>query len=208
MQITPLFSTPLVRASLGAQSPLIARLRETILAHEAATPQGVQHSNDGGWQSTDNFLDWAGDAGAALIEGLTQMVNQVTLVVDNGQLRKVAPAWTHTAWANVNRKGNGNHAHFHPGAYWSAVTYVDDGGIAGKADLGGCIEFTDPRGPLPMMYAPTVKVNAQGYLSAGLAERIYPETGAIIIFPSWLLHSVAPYSGDGIRISVAVNFSV
>jgi len=208
MEITPLFPTPLVKASLGPNSALIARLREIILAREAATPDGVAHSNSGGWQSHDDFLSWTGDAGQALIDGLTQMINQVTLVVTDGELRKAAPHWKTTAWANINRRGNANMPHFHPGAYWSAVTYVDDGGIGGKPDLGGGIEFSDPRGPMPMMYAPTIKVNAKGFLSAGLGEQFWPETGSILIFPSWLLHSVTPYTGDGIRISVAVNFSL
>ena len=57
-------------------------------------------------------------------------------------------------WANVNRSGHGNEFHSHPGAFWSAVYYVDDGGIDADPSLGGELEFMDPRGPLPAMNAP------------------------------------------------------
>ena len=40
-------------------------------------------------------------------------------------------------WANINRKGEGNAFHSHPGAFWSGVYYVDDGGIVADPSLGG-----------------------------------------------------------------------
>jgi hypothetical protein len=29
----------------------------------------------------------------------------------------------------------------------------------------------------------------------------------LILFPSWLTHSVAPWHGEGLRISIAINLS-
>ncbi|MFV3129784.1 TIGR02466 family protein [Niveispirillum sp. KHB5.9] len=208
MQITSLFPTPLIRASLGAQSPLIAALRDAILSREAEMPDGTRHSNDGGWQSGHDLPAWTGVAGESLIEGLTRMLDQATTLVLDDRLDKRRPDWRVNAWANVNRHGHGNLPHCHPSAAWSGCIYVDDGGIGGRPGLGGCIEFSDPRGPLPLMYAPSVKVDAPGFLSAGLGERVWPETGLILLFPSWLLHHVAPYTGEGTRISIAVNFSL
>ena len=34
-----------------------------------------------------------------------------------------------------------------------------------------------------------------------------PTTGMLILFPSWLVHSVTPWQGTGLRISVAINLS-
>ena len=65
-----------------------------------------------------------------------------------------AVTWGANMWANINRSGHGNEFHSHPGAYWSGVYYVDDGGIAADPSLGGELEFMDPRGPLPAMNAP------------------------------------------------------
>lgn len=208
MQITPLFPTPLIRASLGAKSPLLSALRDAILSREAEMPAGTRHSNDGGWQSDHDLPGWAGVPGESLIEGLTRMLDQVTTLVLDDRLDKRRPEWRVNAWANINRRGHGNLPHYHPSAAWSVCVYVDDGGIGGRPGMGGCIEFSDPRGPLPLMYAPTVKVDAPGFLSAGLGERVWPETGLILLFPSWLLHHVAPYRGEGTRISISANFSL
>ena len=37
---------------------------------------------------------------------------------------------------------------------------------------------------------------------------ILPETGELVIFPSWLRHGVKPHSGKGERISVAINLTL
>jgi hypothetical protein len=62
-----------------------------------------------------------------------------------------AVTWRANMWANINKNGNGNEFHSHPGAYWSCVYYVDDGGIDANPALGGELEFMDPRGSAPVM---------------------------------------------------------
>jgi uncharacterized protein (TIGR02466 family) len=204
MQITPLFPTPLIRVDIPDQD-LIAQLRRLILAHEAKD-RGTSHSNDGGWQSADDFAEWGGTWGALVITTVRETVDRFTGYLENGALGPLPTAWQIQAWANVNRNGAANHTHFHPGSFWSACFYVDDGGIDGGEALGGAIEFTDPRGALPLMYAPKHKMRVAHCLSAGLAERVYPKTGTLLIFPSWLGHSVTRYTGDGTRISLTMNF--
>ena len=48
-----------------------------------------------------------------------------------------AVTWIGNMWANINRTGHGNEFHSRPGAYWSGVYYVDDGGIGTNPSLGG-----------------------------------------------------------------------
>jgi uncharacterized protein (TIGR02466 family) len=204
MDIKPLFPTPLIRLDLDGGN-MVAELRQTILEREASTP-GTLHSNDGGWQSADDFVEWSGVAGTMLIAAAREAVDGVTGYFDGATLNRGRFDWRVQAWANINRTGAGNQAHFHPGAFWSACFYVDDGGINGDDALGGAIEFADPRGPLPMMYAPKLKMMVPNCLSAGLGERVYPRTGTLLIFPSWLSHSVTRYIGTATRISVAINY--
>jgi uncharacterized protein (TIGR02466 family) len=111
-------------------------------------------------------------------------------------------------WANVNRSGHSNEVHSHPGAYWSGVYYVDDGGIGADPALGGELEFLDPRGPLPVMNAPHLGFAGPGGLSAGASERVVPKPGLLVLFPSWLMHQVRPYRGNATRISVAFNLTL
>ena len=82
------------------------------------------------------------------------------------------------AWANVMRTGAYQLAHRHGDAVWSGVYYVEAG-----REPGGEITF------------------ARGHASLS----IKPTTGLMLIFPGDLLHSVAPYTGAGTRISVAFN---
>jgi uncharacterized protein (TIGR02466 family) len=207
MNVRSLFPTPLIVTEVETGSSLIAELRRIILAEEEKS-QGVARSNEGGWQSADDLLSWAGPAGEALMAGIAGILNGSTATFENGALQRTPLDWKFQAWANVNRSGHANAIHFHPGSYWSGTFYVDDGGIDGREDLGGAIEFKDPRGPLPLMYAPAVKMTFDGCVNAGLAERLYPRTGQLILFPSWLAHSVLPYTGTGTRISVAFNCSL
>ena len=110
-------------------------------------------------------------------------------------------------WANINRSGHGNEFHSHPGAYWSGVYYVDDGGIAADPSLGGALEFMDPRGTGPRMLAPHLGFVMPGIVSVGINEMVQPKVGRMVIFPAWLLHQVRPYHGTAQRVSIAFNFS-
>lgn len=205
--IRHLFATPLVQIDLTAHEQMITELRATILEQADADP-GVRHSNRGGWQSCDNFFDWAGRAGQALYAIIDEAANNITMVNGANGLERQRMKWRVNAWANINGPGNGNDMHCHPGAFWSGCFYVDDGGINGRDHIGGAIEFYDPRGPLPMAYNPLVKMAIKGCITAGLGERIFPQNGRLLIFPSWLLHAVQAYEGDARRISVAFNLSL
>ena len=116
--------------------------------------------------------------------------------------------WRANMWANINKRGHGNEFHSHPGSFWSGVYYVDDGGIAADPSLGGELEFMDPRGPGPAMYAPQLAFAMPGGLSVGANETVPPRTGRLVMFPAWLLHQVRPYRGGAERISIAFNLSL
>ncbi|HEY8610853.1 MAG TPA: TIGR02466 family protein [Roseomonas sp.] len=205
-----LFPTPLLMAPVNDAPRLNSQLRSAILAR-AGLSEGVQRSNDGGWQSRDDFWSWSGPAGGALLEGATQLVNQVTgLKTADGDARPGLPNWRSNAWANVNAGGDGNHPHHHPGAFWSGVYWVDAGDSVAEdgGPAGGEFEIHDPRGILPGFFAPQLRMAIPGCLSAGLTDYITPQTGMMIIFPAWLVHAVRRYRGWRPRISVAFNFSV
>jgi uncharacterized protein (TIGR02466 family) len=116
--------------------------------------------------------------------------------------------WRVNSWANVNRQGHGNQFHTHPGAFWSATYYVDDGGIGADPSLGGEFEIQDPRGVAPVMYAPGLTFPGPDGAALGEAQRLTPRAGMFVVFPSWLSHGVRPYRGTRERISIAINFSL
>ncbi len=203
-EIRSYFATPVVVATLPDAEALNLELGRIILEREQKEA-GVQHSNLGGWQSSWDFEAWGGAAAKRLLDAARELATRMT---SDRAGRPVRLAWRCNAWANVNRRGHGNEFHTHPGAYWSGTYYVDDGGIAEDHALGGEFEIQDPRGVAPAMYAPHLGFAMPGGQSAGASELIFPKSGQLILFPSWLQHAVRPYQGDRLRISVAFNFSV
>ena len=203
-EVRSYFATPVVIATLPDAETLNAELEQVILERERQD-EGVQHSNLGGWQSSWDFEEWGGPPARRLLDAARGLATRLTCDRAGKPVRIV---WKTNAWANVNRKGHGNEFHTHPGAFWSGVYYVDDGGIGEDPSLGGEFEMQDPRGVAPAMYAPLLAFNVPGGHSAGASELISPRSGQMVLFPSWLLHAVRPYLGDRQRISIAFNFSL
>jgi len=203
-QIWTLFATPVITAEVPNAAGLNTALKEIVLERERTTPT-TAHSNLGGWQSSWDFAEWGGPQGRSLIEAVKGLADRLT-TDRKGQPTKVP--WKVNSWANINRAGHGNVNHIHPGAYWSASYYVDDGGTFADIALGGEFEIHDPRGAAPAMYAPLLGFATPGGLSGGASEFVRPKPGLLILFPSWLAHGVRPYKGNGVRISIAVNLSI
>lgn len=202
-EVTTLFGTPVVLFDLPEAEALNKDLRAVIVERQKTHP-GTQHSNLGGWQSSWDMERWGGAAAIKLLAFGRNTANRVTT---DRQGRSVAIVWRANMWANVNRSGHANEFHSHPGSFWSGVYYVDDGGIAADPSLGGELEFMDPRGPGPAMYAPHLAFGAAG-LSVGANEMVRPKAGRLVMFPAWLLHQVRPYKGNDERISIAFNLSL
>ena len=200
-----LFPTPLVSARLIGHEALNAELVQTILGRQAVE-RGVKVSNVDGWHSTE-FLSWCGPAGVAVMQAARQIVDRMTLMEADDELVPAEVNWRVSAWANVSVEGDGNRAHGHPGAFWSGIYWVDDGGAFEDPASGGMLELADPRGIMPEMSAPHLHFAVKDCLSAGRGEVVTPQAGTMILFPSWLIHSVTRFRGDRPRISVAFNFS-
>jgi uncharacterized protein (TIGR02466 family) len=203
-EVVPLFSTPVVLFDVPDAVTLNAELRKAIEQRQKSDA-GTQHSNLGGWQSSWDMDRWGGAAAIKLLALARNAANRVT---SDRQGKQVATAWRANMWANVNKAGHGNEFHSHPGSFWSGVYYVDDGGVGADPGLGGELEFMDPRGPGPAMYAPHLAFAVPGGLSVGANETVPPRTGRMVLFPAWVLHQVRPYRGNAERISIAFNLSL
>ena len=198
-----IFATPVIECTLPNTDALNAELKRVILEREKGD-RGTQHSNLGGWQSGWDMDQWGGDAFHEVRQAAYALASQVT---SDRMGNPVSVTWISNAWANVNRDGHGNEFHTHPGAYWSASYYVDDGGVADDPSLGGEFEIQDPRGVAPAMLAPNLAFAMPGGQSIGASELVHPRPGLLLMFPSWLSHAVRPYRGDGVRISIAINMT-
>ena len=204
LTVLKLFPTPVLVATMPDAEALNAELKRLILAREKVT-ESVQRSNLGGWQSSWDMHEWGGAPMHKVLAFARSIVDGIT--VDRaGNYHKLS--WRINSWANVNRHGQANCFHTHPGALWSSCYYVDDGGIAADRSLGGEFEIADPRGAATIMYAPQLTFPGADGVALGEAQRVSPRAGMIVVFPSWLLHGVRPYRGTRVRISIPINWSL
>ncbi len=198
-----LFATPFVIDRL--QSPEGIRvLRDAILTEQARDSAGVQISNLGGWHSNTKMIEWGGEAARALAHKAMTMADDAHVNVGAKEGREYS--WVPEMWANVSGPTNANQYHCHPGSFWSAVAYIDDG-YEGSAEptLGGELQLSDPRMPMVRMTAPDLRLTNEAGAAQNNEPLVRPYTGLIVMFPSWLQHCVRPFHGSGTRISVAIN---
>lgn len=209
-EIVSLFATPLIVFEVPQAVALNAELRRVIESRAQSQPS-TAHSNQGGWQSSWDMQSWGGAPAVRLLAFGRNVANRVTTDREGRSGGGPHPGvagmtWQANMWANINRSGNANEVHWHRGAYWSGVYYVDDGGIDADPSLGGELEFIDPRGPIPTMLAPHLGVTLAGGFAA--KHKVQPKAGRMVLFPSWLMHQVRPYRGKAERISVAFNLTL
>jgi len=191
-----LFSVPLMTYVWPNSAGLNEQLRDRILSH-AAQDCGVQATNVGGWHSANGNLEFLGELREALFQRMLAMVNEATgrLAGDRG-LPSIAARWSFLGWANISETGAFNTMHTHPGMTWSGVYYVDTGDSPGQND-SGILKFMDPSPGSAASFLPFL---------ARATPQIQPVAGLMLLFPSYVPHSVLPHRGSRSRISIAFNF--
>ncbi len=98
-------------------------------------------------------------------------------------------------WANIKPRGTGHGMHMHPNNFFGGVYYVQASGE------GGEIHFHDPR---PQTSVTLPRVTQENQYNCRLF-RLPVREGMMILFPAWLVHSVAKHQGGADRISVSFN---
>ena len=153
--------------------------------------RGVSKTNHKGWHST---TDMHKKPEYSLL--VTELFRMQKEIYDNEHLDRNAVLGN--MWANINPPGGMNMPHIHPNSLFSGVYYV-------KSNINsGRIKIMDPR-PGAQHVMPARKPGNPGrdmWRDASLD----PVVGRIIMFPSWLWHSVEENKSDDIRISVSFNF--
>ncbi len=102
------------------------------------------------------------------------------------------------SWGIINGKYAYNSMHNHPNAMLSGVYYIQ-----APKDCGN-LEFRDPREARLMKSIPTTGHHRGTY------KTIYyePIEGRMVLFPSWLLHSVRPNLSEEERVCVSFNLDL
>ncbi len=145
--------------------------------------EGIQRSNFrklGGWHSHNDLHKDAG------YDELTDSIHAASaLISDDLGYHKGFQLRIGTMWSIINVPGSANRAHVHPGCTWSGVYYIQ------VPDGCGNIEFIDPRTE-NLMHQPRYVPNKRRPRHCWTKVNVTPKPGKMLIFPSWLYHSVAP----------------
>lgn len=195
--VQPLFSTWIYSCQDGSRF-LNDRLEE--LAHRLMQDDrnATRRTNAGGWHYAFDLFKLDEPVVAEFNAQMQQHV-QAFLNHFRSAEKKKQDTFRLEGWINVNRVGDFNVLHCHPGCFVSATYYVK----VPSNMKGGEIFFRDPRGPAVAMYeTPGIELP---WVGTGSGIPFMPATGHLIIFPSWLEHRVERFEGEGERISIAFN---
>ncbi len=99
-------------------------------------------------------------------------------------------------WANMNPKGAAHPIHSHPNNFLSGVYYLR------THEGADTVNFHDPRPQTGIIRPPVTELTAEN------TDQVVVKVsdGTLLMFPSWLPHSVDANGSDEIRISISFNF--
>ena len=175
------FPSLVFRFDLPDAETLNEQLLTLISAVREADKKGVEKSNNrylGGWHSRENLHKLPGfEPMVGYIHKSGELISS-ELRYDNAYALRIG-----SMWSIINPPGAFNLAHVHPRSLWSGVYYV----LA--PDKSGKISFTDPR-IANVMNKPRYmrKLPKKCWTKVSFS----PVAGMMLVFPSWLYHSVEP----------------
>ena len=189
-----LFPTPVWTTRLENYMTINKRMYSFIKKNQNKDLKGINKSNNKGWHSKDfNLQD---DEPKEFIKNISPSIQKVMKDMNwdiHRQTIKIS-----NMWAIINTGGSSNSRHQHGNSTISAAYYV-------RAPKNcGDIVFYDPR-PAPVFcYPATVSSN----LLNAQVNGITPNEGALILFPSYVDHSVNENLSNEERIVISFNITI
>ena len=189
-----LFPTPVWTINLDNYEEINEQMYNYIKSNQTNDEVGISKSNVKGWHSKDfnlsekdpqNFITF-------ILPAIEKVMN------DMGWDKEKQIAKISNMWAIINTGGAANLRHQHGNSTISGAYYVR------APNNCGDIVFYDPR-PAPIYSYPNV--NKVNFLNAQV-NGISPKEGALILFPSFLDHSVNENKSNKERIVISFNIKI
>ena len=189
-----LFPTPIWTIKLENFESINNQMYNFIKESQFKDKAGIKKSNNKGWHSKDFNMQETGPKN--FIKNISPSIEKVITDMNwekEKQLVKIS-----NMWAIINTGGSANSRHQHGNSTISGAYYV-------RAPKNcGDIVFYDPR-PAPVFCYPEAK--GSNLLNAHI-NSITPEEGALILFPSYLDHSVNENLSNDERIVISFNIII
>ena len=189
-----LFPTPVWTIQLDNYKNINEKMYEFIKSDQKKDNVGINKSNVKGWHSKD--FDLNEKIPQNFISFILPAIEQVMVDMNWDKQKQIAKI--NNMWAIINTGGSANLRHQHGNSTISGAYYV-----RAPRDSGDII-FYDPR-PAPVYSHPNVIhpniLNAQ-------VNGITPKEGALVLFPSYLDHSVNENQSKEERIVISFNIRI
>jgi len=143
----------------------------------------------GSWQSAQDLHHYEQFADLnSCIHNMAQTILRFLKIGDN-EIEITA------CWMNINASGASHPIHSHPNNFLSGIYYVN---THPGADT---VNFHDPRSQTGIIRPPVTELTSQNTDQVVVKVR----DGMLLMFPSYLAHSVAANESDKLRISISFN---
>tara|TARA_B100000989_G_scaffold295766_1_gene277477 strand:- start:1913 stop:2509 length:597 start_codon:yes stop_codon:yes gene_type:complete len=189
-----LFPTPVWTLTLDNYKKINEKIYNFIKSEQNKDRLGINKSNVKGWHSKD--FDLEEEDPQNFISFILPAIEKV--MTDMNWEKKKQTVKINNMWAIINTGGSANLRHQHGNSTISGAYYVR------APENSGDIVFYDPR-PAPVYSHPNVinpnLLNAQ-------VNGIKPKEGALVLFPSYLDHSVNENLSNSERIVVSFNIRI
>ena len=196
IKVRNLFPVPIFHYKLENYKETNKELLNYILELQKNDKIGNTHSNKGGWHSQNFDIVNQGPP----INFLNKIKDFLKHIISNEFGWKYVPNKQRIVamWAIINKKNSFNVAHNHQNCYFSSAYYVK------KPKNSGDITFFDPKQAKTYRFPKVEKYTE--YSSE--AVTIKPEEGDLLIFPSYLYHSVGENLSEDDRVVISFNVDI
>lgn len=204
------FAVPLASVHFPNCDDLNHSLRELFLKKETggpkyANPSPFTHRNEALFESRFDLFDWPDPEVSRLRDFCWAAVYRLIADLTSVELASLSRLHiAHSSWFHITRSGGYFGIHNHPMSAWSGVYMVCQEGDEGNKD-SGLLTLVNPHAPQAMYLDPANHQLKQPYSMGNLTFRLKP--GQLLLFPSWLMHEVTPFTpgASGLRVTVAFN---
>jgi uncharacterized protein (TIGR02466 family) len=194
LNVMPMFAVPFATATYADAPALNAALLALIESRRAATPRSaLQPACAGAFESREDFLHWPDppvrELKRRMLDATATLVAQLA---GYGPARLAGLALQARGWFTVVEPEGMIPARAYPMSSWCAVYCVQAPEPVPERIDSGALRFHDTR--TGNMYTdPGVADLRRPYGFGHFVAR--PVAGQVAIFPSWLLHEIAPVQG-------------
>jgi hypothetical protein len=207
LTVNPAFAVPFAEAQMPECGRLNRELETLFIAratpeYQNPTPSHIPQPET--FESRFNLFLWPEACVQELRRFMLDCVVRTVMATTSLSPEDVSRLKFHNhTWFHVSRSAGSFVAHNHPMASWSAVYCVRAGNTPAAHPRSGMLSFFDTR-PGANAFTDPANFALRPEYALGFRE-IQLTPGHIVVFPSYVFHEVAPYYGDGVRITVATN---